>query len=68
MKRQEPSRPILDAFWSWVEETSCLYTTNEKLTTTLTYTKNQSPRKYDVSIIQSWDCFCTTSCFEPLTE
>lgn len=40
-KRQEASRPILDALWSWAEETSYLYTTNEKLTTALTYTKNQ---------------------------
>ena len=44
MKRQEASRPILEAFWSWVEATSSLYTTNEKLTTALIYTKNQ--RKY----------------------
>lgn len=43
-KRQEASRPILEAFWSWVEATSNLYTTNEKLTTALTYTKNQ--RRY----------------------
>jgi len=43
-KRQEASRPILDALWSWVEETSSLYTTNEKLTSALTYIKNQ--RKY----------------------
>ena len=31
-KRQEASRPILDAFWAWVEETSALAATNEKLT------------------------------------
>ena len=31
-KHQEASRPILDAFWSWVEETSALHTTNTKLT------------------------------------
>lgn len=40
-KRQEASRPILDAFWSWVEETAMLATTNEKLTQALTYSKNQ---------------------------
>ena len=43
-KREESSKPILDAFWSWVEETSALYTTNEKLTKALTYATNQ--RKY----------------------
>ena len=32
-KRQETSRPILDAFWSWVEATSALHTTNEMLST-----------------------------------
>jgi transposase len=31
-KRQEVSQPILDAFWSWVEKTSAIQTTNEKLT------------------------------------
>ncbi len=40
-KRQEASRPILDAFWAWVEETSALATTNEKLTQALGYSKNQ---------------------------
>ena len=40
-KRQEASRPILDAFWSWVEETSALHTTNTKLTEALTYATNQ---------------------------
>lgn len=40
-KRQEASRPILDAFWSWVSETSALKTTNEKLTEALTYSTNQ---------------------------
>ena len=40
-KRQEASRPILDAFWSWVEETSALHTTNELLTKALTYATNQ---------------------------
>ena len=43
-KRQEASRAILDAFWSWIEETSALSTTNEKLTKALTYATNQ--RKY----------------------
>lgn len=43
-KRQEASRAILDAFWSWIEETSNLFTTNEKLTKALTYATNQ--RKY----------------------
>lgn len=41
LKRQEASQPILDAFWSWVEETSALYTTNAKLTEALTYATNQ---------------------------
>lgn len=40
-KRQEASRPILDAFWAWVEKTSALATTNEKLTQALGYSKNQ---------------------------
>ncbi len=40
-KRQEASRPILDAFWAWVEETSALHTTNELLTKALTYATNQ---------------------------
>lgn len=43
-KRQEVSRPILDAFWSWVEKTSAMHTTNEKLTQALNYSMNQ--RKY----------------------
>ena len=43
-KRQEASQPILDAFWAWVEETSALHTTNEKLTQALGYCQNQ--RKY----------------------
>ena len=41
LKRQEASRPILDAFWAWVEETSVLHTTNELLTKALTYATNQ---------------------------
>lgn len=40
-KRQEALRPILDAFWTWVEKTSALATTNEKLTQALGYSKNQ---------------------------
>lgn len=40
-KRQEASKPILDAFWTWVAETSVKYTTNEKLTQALTYSTNQ---------------------------
>lgn len=43
-KRQDASRPILDAFWSWVENTSAMHTTNEKLTQALGYCQNQ--RKY----------------------
>ena len=42
-KRQEASRPILDAFWSWVDATSALHTTNELLTKALTYATNQKP-------------------------
>jgi len=44
VKRQVASRAILDAFWSWVEETATLSTTNEKLTKALTYATNQ--KKY----------------------
>lgn len=40
-KRLEESKPILEAFWSWVEKTSALPTTNEKLTKALTYATNQ---------------------------
>ena len=43
-KHQDASRPILDAFWSWVEKTSAMYTTNKKLTQALGYCQNQ--RKY----------------------
>lgn len=43
-KRQEATRPILDAFWSWIEKTSAMQTTNEKLTEALTYSINQ--KKY----------------------
>jgi len=40
-KRQEASQPILDAFWSWVEETAAMQTTNELLTKALGYSQNQ---------------------------
>lgn len=40
MQRQVGVKTILDAFWSWVEETSKLTTTNEKLTMALGYAKN----------------------------
>jgi hypothetical protein len=40
-KRQEASQPILDAFWTWVEKTSAMHTTNEKLTQALSYSTNQ---------------------------
>ena len=43
-KRQVASRHILDAFWSWVEDTSAIPTTNENLTKALKYSLNQ--RKY----------------------
>ena len=43
-KRQDASQPILDAFWSWIEKTSAMHTTNEKLTKALGYCQNQ--RKY----------------------
>jgi hypothetical protein len=39
-KRQVASRAILDAFWSWLEKTSALSTTNEKLTKALAYAAN----------------------------
>ena len=39
-KRQEASRAILDAFWTWVEETAALPTTNEKLTKAINYSLN----------------------------
>ena len=40
-KRQEASRAILDAFWTWVEKTSALSTTNKQLTKVLGYLVNQ---------------------------
>ena len=36
-KRQDALKPILDAFWAWVEKTSAMYITNEKLTQALGY-------------------------------
>ena len=39
-KRQEASRALLDAFWSWVENTISIPTTNEKLTKALNYSLN----------------------------
>lgn len=39
-KRQEASRELLDAFWSWVENTITIPTTNEKLTKALNYSLN----------------------------
>ena len=44
MPIKDMKRAILDAFWAWVEETSEIPTTNEKLTKALGYAKNQ--RKY----------------------
>lgn len=40
-KRQTASRAVLDAFWSWVNETSSKTTSNEKLTKALNYSLNQ---------------------------
>lgn len=40
-KRMELGRPILEGFWTWVEETSEKYTANEPLKKALNYTKNQ---------------------------
>ena len=39
-KRQTGAKTLTDAFWSWVEKTSCIPTTNEKLTTALSYALN----------------------------
>lgn len=41
VKRQKASKAILDAFWTWVGETSAMPTTNEKLTKALGYATNQ---------------------------
>lgn len=43
-KRQEASKATLEAFWSWVEKTAQIPTSNEKLTQGLGYVQNQ--RKY----------------------
>ena len=43
-KRKELSQPILEAFWSWVEETSEKYTANESLKKAPQYSRNQ--KKY----------------------
>ena len=43
-KRKELSQPVLEAFWSWVEETSGKYTANESLKKALQYSRNQ--KKY----------------------
>ena len=37
---QETLKQILDAFWSWIEKTAVMHTTNENLTKVLTYTVN----------------------------
>lgn len=39
-KRQTGAKALTDAFWSWVEKTSGIPTTNEKLTTALSYAMN----------------------------
>ena len=39
-KRQTGAKALTDAFWSWVEKTSSIPTTNEKLTTALSYALN----------------------------
>lgn len=39
-KRQKASRPVLDAFWAWVEKPSALATTNEKFSQALVYSQN----------------------------
>ena len=39
-QRQNGVSALLDAFWSWVEETSQIPTTNESLTKALNYAKN----------------------------
>ena len=39
-KRQVASRAILDAFWAWIDETTAIPTTNEKLTKALNYARN----------------------------
>ena len=39
--RQEESRPILESFWTWVEETLAAPSMNEELTKALKYAQNQ---------------------------
>ena len=39
-KRQTGAKALTDAFWAWVEKTSTIPTTNEKLTTALSYALN----------------------------
>lgn len=39
--RQEESRPILESFWTWVEETLAAPSANEELTKALKYAQNQ---------------------------
>ena len=39
-QRQEEATPLLDAFWSWIEKTKELYTTNEDLIKALNYATN----------------------------
>jgi len=39
-KRQEEGKPLLEAFWLWVEKTKELYTTNEGLIKALNYATN----------------------------
>lgn len=42
-QRQEQSTKILEAYWSWVEETAKVETTNIKLIQALKYSLNQKP-------------------------
>lgn len=41
IQREKLSRPVLEGFWSWVEETSKKYTPNESLRKALGYSLNQ---------------------------
>lgn len=43
-KRKKLIQPLLEDFWTWVEETSQKYTTNESLKRALQYSRNQ--KKY----------------------
>ena len=40
-KQKELSQPVLEAFWSWIDETSRKYTTNESLKKALQYSLSQ---------------------------